>query len=201
MTSNARATSRRNTNPRVARCARTSLRRRSNRGSPRHGARLSSASASAIDARFVGVLPSSPPASRFRRSPHVRADQVLPATRRPHQGLRIRRGFERVPSLTDLARERAASRARENLATVRHSLYYAFMRDREQNTFRGVLRLILGQGITPCAHRAGDLFFSDSLRFQSLHQARERDRLADVMYSAQPSCHSLDTHTEAGVRD
>src|ERR1700691_4455092 len=35
----------------------------------------------------------------------------------------------------------------------------ASRKDREQKTVRGILRLILGQGVPPCAHRAGDYFF------------------------------------------
>ena len=40
------------------------------------------------------------------------------------------------------------------------------LKDREQKTVRGILRLIPGQGVTPCAHRAGDCVFY-FLRFQS----------------------------------
>jgi hypothetical protein len=33
-------------------------------------------------------------------------------------------------------------------------------KNREQKTGRGILQLTLGQGVTPCAHRAGDFSFS-----------------------------------------
>src|SRR5208283_3360699 len=60
------------------------------------------------------------------------------------------------------AREGAVSKAGAEFRDARDSLPYAFREDREQKTGRGILRLILGQGVTPCAHRAGDLSLIDS---------------------------------------
>src|SRR5208282_115519 len=84
----------------------------------------------------------------------------------------------------------AVSKAREESRDQTAGDALFLLKDQEQKTVRGILRLIVGQGVTPCAHRAGDLLFHRSATAPAAPSISETapSRGCDESRRAIPSC-------------